>query len=213
MSATKTSILLIIGLCTVNLSYGILSPAAIKPSFANVKNAAALTAERNGALRLRGGEDCSASTPQRTLAIIKPDANDKADQIKDLIKKKGFHIIKERQLTLSKTQAEEFYREHKGKPFYDGLVKFMTSGPVTVMILQAPNGIKAWRAAMGPTNSLKAREESPDSIRALFGTDGSRNAAHGSDSVKSAAREISFYFGFWEWLKVSVPLAQRFWSV
>ena len=88
----------------------------------------------------------------------------------------------------------QFYGEHEGKPFFETLIGFMTSGHVTALCLSKEDAIKGWRALMGPTNSLKAREEAPTSLRALFGTDGTRNATHGSDSTTSAARELEFFF-------------------
>lgn len=88
---------------------------------------------------------------------------------------------------LTRRRAEEFYAEHAGKPFFAGLVEFMTSGPIYALCLAKAHAIHAWRAAMGPTNSEKARETAPKSLRALFGTDGRRNACHGSDSVEVRA--------------------------
>ena len=97
-------------------------------------------------------------------------------------------------LQLTRKRAMEFYGEHEGKAFFEGLVDFMTSGPVMALCLSKDNAILGWRALMGPTDSNKARAESPKSLRALFGTDGRRNATHGSDSTTSAAREIKFFF-------------------
>jgi len=95
---------------------------------------------------------------------------------------------------LSKDQAESFYAEHTGKPFFAGLIDFMTSGPVVALALAGVGAIKAWRDMMGPTNTARARAEAPRSLRALYGTDGTRNATHGSDSEASASREIKFFF-------------------
>lgn len=97
-------------------------------------------------------------------------------------------------MNLTKERAGQFYIEHKDRPFYDDLKSFMSSGPILALILRKQDAIQSWRKLMGPTNSDKAREEAPNSIRAKFGTDGSKNATHGSDSPQSAAREIAFFF-------------------
>eukprot|EP00200_Dunaliella_tertiolecta_P006160 CAMPEP_0202341414 /NCGR_PEP_ID=MMETSP1126-20121109/2423_1 /ASSEMBLY_ACC=CAM_ASM_000457 /TAXON_ID=3047 /ORGANISM="Dunaliella tertiolecta, Strain CCMP1320" /LENGTH=291 /DNA_ID=CAMNT_0048932235 /DNA_START=1 /DNA_END=874 /DNA_ORIENTATION=+ len=132
----------------------------------------------------------------KTLAVIKPDAvkAGNADEIKQLIELHGFTIIIQQKFQLTRYRAEEFYEEHVGKPFFPRLVDFMTSGPVVAMVLSKPNAIADWRKLMGPTNVLKARQEAPFSLRAMYGTDGTQNATHGSDSPISAMREIKFYF-------------------
>ncbi|XXQ39455.1 Nucleoside diphosphate kinase-like domain-containing protein [Plasmodiophora brassicae] len=133
---------------------------------------------------------------QRTLALLKPDVTAAGHRaaILQAIVDAGFTVIAERclQMTLEKTKA--FYAEHAGKPFYDGLVEFMSSGPIVALALSKPNAVSAWRTLLGPTNSDTARQTAPNSIRAQFGTDGRRNAAHGSDSELSAARELRFFF-------------------
>ncbi|KAI9207247.1 nucleoside diphosphate kinase [Polychytrium aggregatum] len=134
---------------------------------------------------------------QRTFALIKPDAYgaDKKGDIIEKIKASGFNIVKDQEVQWTLEQAQEFYREHEGKPFFEGLTTWMSSAPIYAMILEKPNAISAWRELAGPTNSEKARELAPQSIRALFGTDGTKNAVHGSDSKPSAAREIGLVFG------------------
>jgi nucleoside-diphosphate kinase len=92
---------------------------------------------------------------------------------------------------MSKDQAEGFYEEHRGRDYFHGLTDFMSSGPSVVMVLEGRHIIKAYRALMGATNSPDAEE---GTIRREFGTDGRRNAVHGSDSPESAAREISYFF-------------------
>ncbi|KAG2488311.1 hypothetical protein HYH03_013161 [Edaphochlamys debaryana] len=133
---------------------------------------------------------------EKTFAIIKPDAvrAGKAEEIMQLIELNGFTIIAKQKLQLTKMRAEEFYGEHKGKDFFPRLVAYMTSGPVWALVLAKPDAIKGWRALMGPTNVLKAREEQPKCLRALYGTDNTQNATHGSDAPGSAAREIKFFF-------------------
>ncbi|CAG9463901.1 unnamed protein product [Pedinophyceae sp. YPF-701] len=141
-------------------------------------------------------EKLSLPQVERTLALIKPDAvaQGNAQEIMSIIRHKGFTIIEQKRLQLSQTRAEEFYKEHRDKPFFAGLVEFMTSGPIYALCLSKMNAISDWRECMGPTNSDKARIEFPRSIRALYGTDGRRNAAHGSDSKLSAYREVKFFF-------------------
>eukprot|EP00892_Ulva_mutabilis_P008667 jgi/Ulvmu1/6172/UM028_0028.1 len=140
--------------------------------------------------------DAALAKIQRTLAMIKPDAvaAGHAQAIMDKIEAAGFKIVRRRYYTLYPAQAGEFYAEHKGKPFFDKLVEFMTGGPIWALELEREDGIAAWRSLMGPTDSLTAREDAPDSLRAQFGTDGTKNATHGSDCAESAAREIEFHF-------------------
>ncbi|KAJ3101241.1 Thioredoxin domain-containing protein 3 [Phlyctochytrium bullatum] len=144
-----------------------------------------------------GGEKAHGTVGvQKTLALIKPDAYPThKDAIVARIKDAGFTIVKESEVTFSLEKAQEFYKEHVGKPFYEDLTTWMSSAPIYAIVLEKENGIKAWRELAGPTNAEKAREATPDSIRALFGTDGSKNAVHGSDSPLSAAREIDVVFG------------------
>ena len=99
-----------------------------------------------------------------------------------------------RSLHLSRADAQEFYAEHRGKPFFDTLTEFMSSGPIVAMELISDGAIQKWRKLIGPTNAFKAREEAPSSLRAQFGTDGTRNACHGSDAPSSADRELNFFF-------------------
>ncbi|PXF44190.1 UMP-CMP kinase 3 [Gracilariopsis chorda] len=131
---------------------------------------------------------------ESTLALVKPDAFDNTENIITIIKRNGFVISERQVVTLSKERAAQFYEEHKERSFYDDLTTFMSSGPTLALVLRKADAITSWRQLMGPTNSDKARKEAPDSIRAKFGTDGSKNATHGSDSPQSAAREIAFFF-------------------
>lgn len=133
---------------------------------------------------------------ERTLALIKPDANGlHKSAIISRIQDEGFIIVKESEVKLSPEVTSEFYKEHKGKEFYERLVEWMSSAPIYAMVLEKEDAIRSWRELAGPTNAEKAREVAPNSIRALFGTDGSQNAVHGSDSVASAEREIQLVFG------------------
>ena len=133
---------------------------------------------------------------QKTLGLIKPDAVDLGfeDEIKERIVSEGFTIIRSQKLTLSREKASLFYREHDGKPFFEGLLDFMTSGPIVVLVLSRHDAIREWRTLMGPTDVNLAKETLPKSLRALYGTSKTYNAVHGSDSVNSARREIKFFY-------------------
>jgi nucleoside-diphosphate kinase len=130
---------------------------------------------------------------ERTLAMIKPDAvkAKNSGAIIDIIEKNNFDILRMEKIQLSKEKAKQFYAIHKGKPFFDELIDFVTSGPVIVMVLQKDNAIQVWRDLMGCTDSRKAAS---GTIRNLFGTDKSINAVHGSDSPETAKQEIAYFF-------------------
>jgi len=131
----------------------------------------------------------------KTLALIKPDAYNHVGKIIDIIQKSGLVISQLQMLKMTPELAGAQYEEHKGKEFYPRLVEFMTSDVCVAMELIGKNAVSTWRELMGPTNTQKAQETAPNSIRALFGTDGTRNATHGSDSSASAARELDLFFG------------------
>ena len=130
---------------------------------------------------------------ERTLSIIKPDATTRniTGKINAMIENSGLKIVAQRMIHMSKNQAEEFYAEHKGKPFFENLVKFMTSAPVVVQVLEGENAISHYRQIMGATNPAVADE---GTIRKTFALSIDKNSVHGSDSVEAAAREISFFF-------------------
>lgn len=130
---------------------------------------------------------------ERTLSIIKPDAISKKfiGEIYSRIEKSGLKIISAKMVRLSVHDAEAFYGEHVGKVFFNGLIEFMTSGPIMVQVLEGENAITKYRELMGSTD---AREAAEGTIRKNFGQDNRRNAVHGSDSVTSAKREIEFFF-------------------
>ncbi|MFA5074933.1 MAG: nucleoside-diphosphate kinase [Candidatus Babeliales bacterium] len=130
---------------------------------------------------------------QKTLAIIKPDAvkAKNSGKIIDRIESEGFKILKLEKMQLTKAQAEQFYAVHKGKPFFDELVEFMTSGPIVVMVLEKNNAIEDWRNLMGATDPAKAEN---NTIRKLFGSSKGENATHGSDAPETAAQEIKIFF-------------------
>ncbi|EGD74368.1 nucleoside diphosphate kinase, partial [Salpingoeca rosetta] len=131
---------------------------------------------------------------EQTLAIIKPDAVHRSYEILDDIVARGFTILRKRRVRISPEQANEFYAEHYGKEFFPRLIGFMSSGPIMVLVLAKADAITSWREALGPTSSEKARDTAPASLRAKYGTDNTRNALHGSDSLVSAMREIKFFF-------------------
>jgi nucleoside-diphosphate kinase len=131
---------------------------------------------------------------QRTLSIIKPDATAKpgaAGEILARFERAGLTILASKRIRLSEELARGFYAVHKQRPFYGELVKFMTSGPVVVSVLEGPEAIQKHRDLLGPTDSKKAPK---GTIRGDFGTDIERNAAHGSDAPETAKLEISYFF-------------------
>uniref|UniRef100_A0A6I8S5A1 Nucleoside diphosphate kinase homolog 7 n=1 Tax=Xenopus tropicalis TaxID=8364 RepID=A0A6I8S5A1_XENTR len=128
------------------------------------------------------------SKKEKTLALIKPDAVTKMGSIIEAILDSGFVISKAKMVLLLRTEAMDFYNEHHSKSFFSDLISFMTSGPIVAMEVVGDEAVSSWRKLLGPTNSSIARSELPQSIRARFGTDGTKNAAHGSDSIASAAR-------------------------
>jgi nucleoside-diphosphate kinase len=133
---------------------------------------------------------------ERTLVIVKPDAFEKGatGKIIDRFLSEDFKLIALKLFRFTTEQAKGFYIVHKDRPFYGELVEFMTSGPVVAMVLEGEDAIKRVREIVGPTDSEEARRVSPNSIRALFGTDKGKNAVHASDSVESAQYEIPFIF-------------------
>ena len=132
-------------------------------------------------------------TVQRTLALIKPDATERGMQgrIIDKILHSGFKVVSMKQLRLSRPQAEAFYGEHEGKPFFGSLCDYMVSGSIVAMTLEKENAIDDWRKLMGATNPADAAE---GTIRKEFAVDIEKNSVHGSDSTNSANREVPFFF-------------------
>ncbi len=130
---------------------------------------------------------------ERTLAIIKPDAFERrlAGRLIQRIEDEGFRIRAMRRVHLSKVQAEGFYAVHRARPFFASLTEFMSSGPVVVLVLEAPDAIKKWRALMGATDPAKA---DAGTLRKEFAESIERNATHGSDAPDTAAYEIGYFF-------------------
>ena len=131
---------------------------------------------------------------ERTLSIIKPDAVAKGhvDEICKRLEDAGLLISEKKSIHMDDALAEGFYIEHKGKPFFEDLIKFMTSGPIQVQVLEGDNAILNYREVMGSTNP---KEATPGTIRADFAESIDANAVHGSDSPESAKREIDYFFG------------------
>lgn len=130
---------------------------------------------------------------ERTLSIVKPDAVAKnvIGEIYSRFERGGLKVIAARMMHLSATQAEGFYAVHRGKPFFNNLVKFMTSGPVMVQVLEGENAIEKNRKLMGATDPKKAEK---GTIRADFAESIDANAVHGSDAPATAAVEIAYFF-------------------
>lgn len=130
---------------------------------------------------------------QQTLSIIKPDAVAKnlIGAINSRFEQAGLKIVALKMIQLTRQQAEGFYAEHKERPFFGGLVEFMTSGPVCVQVLSGDNAIAHHREILGATNPAEAE---PGTVRADYAESVGQNAAHGSDSPESAAREIAYFF-------------------
>ena len=131
---------------------------------------------------------------ERTLSIIKPDAVAKSaiGDIYARFEKAGLKIAAAKMLHLSRDDAAGFYAEHDGKPFFDALLEFMTSGPVMVQVLEGENAVATNRELMGATNP---KDAAAGTIRADFAESIDANAVHGSDAPTSAAREIAYFFG------------------
>jgi nucleoside-diphosphate kinase len=130
---------------------------------------------------------------QQTFAIIKPDAvaAGQTGEIIAIIQQSGFRIAGMKMKRLSALEADGFYAVHRERPFFASLVKFMTEGPVVVMVLEAPDAIKKWRDTMGATNPANAAD---GTIRKRFAQSIERNCVHGSDAPETAAVEIPFFF-------------------
>ncbi len=130
---------------------------------------------------------------EKTLSIIKPDAISKgfAEEICKRLEDAGLKIASKKSLHLTEEEAEGFYIEHKGKPFFEALINFMTSGPIQVQILEAEDAIIKYRDLMGSTNPKEASE---GTLRRDFAESIDANAVHGSDSPESAEREIKYFF-------------------
>jgi nucleoside-diphosphate kinase len=131
---------------------------------------------------------------QRSLVIVKPDGVQRglSTAILERLERRGLKIAGLKLMQVSRELAERHYGEHQGKPFYEGLVSYITSGPVVVAVFEGPNAVAIIRTTMGATNAAQA---APGTIRGDFAIEIGRNLIHGSDSPESAAREVDLFFG------------------
>ena len=130
---------------------------------------------------------------EQTLSIIKPDAVERnlENKIKYFYENNNLKILKSKKVQISKEEAEEFYKIHQTKPFYNKLCNYLSSGPIIVMILEGENSISKNREIMGATDPLKAKE---GTLRKIYGISIDKNSVHGSDSLDNATKEINFFF-------------------
>ena len=130
---------------------------------------------------------------EQTLSIIKPDAVERnlENKIKSFYENNNLKILKSKKVQISKEEAEEFYKIHQTKQFYDKLCNYLSSGPIIVMILEGENSISKNREIMGATDPLKAKE---GTLRKIYGVSIDKNSVHGSDSLDNATKEIDFFF-------------------
>ena len=133
------------------------------------------------------------SDKEQTLSIIKPDAVERnlENVIKEMFKKNGFTILKEKKIQIEKSEAEKFYKVHETKPFYNDLCDYLSSGPIVVMVLEKENAVLGNRELMGATNPKDAKE---GTIRKKYGISIDKNSVQGSDSIDNAKIEIDFFF-------------------
>ena len=130
---------------------------------------------------------------EQTLSIIKPDAVERnlAEEIKNIFKKNNLNVKDSKKIHISKDEAQEYYKVHQSKPFYNDLCTYLSSGPIIVMILEGENAVLANRKLMGSTNPKDAEQ---NTIRSLYGISIDKNSVHGSDSIENAKKEIEFFF-------------------
>ena len=133
------------------------------------------------------------SNLEKTLSIIKPDAVERNldNEIKEMFENKGFNILKDKKIQMAKSEAEQFYKVHETKPFYNDLCTYLASGPIVVMVLEKENAVLGNRELMGAT---KPEEAAEGTIRQRYGISIDKNSVHGSDSVENAKIEIDFFF-------------------
>jgi nucleoside-diphosphate kinase len=133
------------------------------------------------------------SNIEQTLSIIKPDAVERNldNEIKEMFTNKGFKIAKDKKIQIAKAEAEQFYKVHETKPFYNDLCAYLSSGPIVVMVLEKENAVLGNRELMGATKPEDAEE---GTIRKKYGISIDKNSVHGSDSVENAKIEIDFFF-------------------
>ena len=135
----------------------------------------------------------SKTMTQQTLSIIKPDAVERnlENQIKLFFEEKKLNIIKSKKVKISKEEANEFYKVHQTKPFYNDLCNYLSSGPIVAIILEGEDAVSKNRQLMGATDPSKAEAET---LRKMYGISIDKNSVHGSDSVENGKIEIDFFF-------------------
>ncbi len=133
------------------------------------------------------------SNTEQTLSIIKPDAVERSldNEIKEMFINKGFKIVKDKKIQIAKVEAEQFYKVHETKPFYNDLCTYLSSGPIVVMVLEKENAVLGNRELMGVTKPEDAAE---GTIRKKYGISIDKNSVHGSDSIENGKIEIDFFF-------------------
>jgi len=133
------------------------------------------------------------SNIEQTLSIIKPDAVERnlENEIKEMFKNNGFNVLKEKKIQIAKSEAEQFYKVHETKPFYNDLCAYLSSGPIVVMVLEKDDALLGNRKLIGATNPKDADE---GTIRKKYGISIDKNSVHGSDSIENAKIEINFFF-------------------
>ena len=133
------------------------------------------------------------SNIEQTLSIIKPDAVERnlENEIKNMFKNNGFNILTEKKIQIAKSEAEQFYKVHETKPFYNDLCAYLSSGPIIVMVLEKDDALLSNRKLLGATNPKDAEE---GTIRKKYGISIDKNSVHGSDSIENAKIEINFFF-------------------
>ena len=130
---------------------------------------------------------------ERTLSIIKPDAVERnlENNIKNFFSNNSLRIVDSKKIQITEEEAEEFYKVHQSKPFYNDLCTYLSSGPIVVIILEGQNAISENRRLMGATDPKKAEK---GTLRFLYGVSIDKNSVHGSDSLDNAKKEIDFFF-------------------
>ena len=130
---------------------------------------------------------------ERTLSIIKPDAVERnlENNIKNFFSNNSLRIVDSKKIQITKEEAEEFYKVHQSKPFYNDLCSYLASGPIVVIILEGQNAISENRRLMGVTDPKKAEK---GTLRFIYGISIDKNSVHGSDSLDNAKKEIDFFF-------------------
>ncbi|GAA6088580.1 thioredoxin domain-containing protein 6, partial [Tachysurus ichikawai] len=150
----------------------------------------------SGSVEAAEQEICFFFPKECTLAVIKPDTSEELrEEIAGEIRAAGFTISQQKEMFFSRDMAEEFYKQHRDKPFFNQLMDYMCRGPCTMLILSKENAVEEWRTMMGPADPSKAKETAPSSLRARFAKDILENIVHGSSNSQHAEEKIQLVFG------------------